>query len=143
MKFFVVTGLFLSFFAGASVFANTGTNADRPRALHRDQIFDVSEYGAGWTLIDRNRDGTVDYAAMFDARNRKVIEAIDHNHDGFMDNFYFFEGGILVRQEIDTNNNGRVDLWVFLSDGIYVRKYERDTNHDGIPDVIRLYDAKE
>ena len=73
----------------------------------------------------------------------KEREVLDHNHDGKMDDFYFYSNEVLQRQELDTNYDGSIDLWVFMKDGVYVERYERDTNHDGTADEIRDYGEAE
>ncbi len=107
---------------------------------YRDEmpIYSVSEYEAPWITDDRNGDGRIDYAVLFNQSFQKVAEAVDHSHDGRMDDFYYYHRGDLVRQEIDTNHDGVVDLWIYL-DGAYVERWERDTNHDGRADQVREY----
>ncbi|POR03283.1 hypothetical protein AU468_05345 [Alkalispirochaeta sphaeroplastigenens] len=112
------------------------------QALAGDESFPlwpVEDYGSGWILGDRNSDGTTDYALRLDDRGEKKYEAVDHNHDGIMDNFYFYSRGVLERQEIDTNFDGNIDLWIFMDDGVHVRGFDRDTNHDGQVDLVRRY----
>ena len=112
------------------------------RPLAPDQHFDVNAYsdGAGWIVGDTNGNGRIDYALKLNERFLKEMEAVDTNHDGRMDNFYFYRNEVLVREEIDSNHDGRIDLWVFLTGGIYIERYERDTNHDGVIDRVRRYD---
>ncbi len=107
---------------------------------YRDEmpIYAVEDYNAPWITDDRNGDGRTDYAVLFNQYFQKVVEAVDHSHDGRMDDFYYYNGGNLVRQEIDTNHDGAVDLWIYL-DGAYVERWERDTNHDGRVDQVREY----
>jgi hypothetical protein len=110
-----------------------------PREPREDQFFDVSRYGEEWMTDDRNEDGVVDYAVRITEELLKDREAVDFNHDGLMDDFYFYANEVLQRQEIDTNFDGAIDLWVFLTDGVYVERYERDTDYDGYPDVVKDY----
>ncbi|GEM_PF-2836645 len=112
--------------------------SDEPQYRDRMPIYAVEEYGSPWITDDRNGDGQVDYAVLFNEYFEKVIEAVDYGHDGLMDDFYYYHEGNLVRQEIDTNHDGAVDLWIYL-DGAYVERWERDTNHDGKPDQVREY----
>lgn len=132
---------------GASViligtFSVYATGPQRARPLASDQHFEVEAYsnGAGWIVGDTNGDGRIDYALKLNDVFRKEMEAVDTNHDGRMDNFYFYRNEVLVREEIDSNHDGRIDLWVFLTGGIYIERYERDTNHDGVIDLVRRYD---
>lgn len=106
-----------------------------------ERILPVEEYREPWITGDTNNDGRTDYALKLDDRGQKRFEAVDHNNDGMMDNFYYYRNGVLSRQEIDTNYDGRIDLWIHMYDGVRVRGYDRDTNHDGVPDLIRRYDG--
>ena len=110
-----------------------------PREPRDDQFFDVSCYGDEWMTDDRNEDGRLDYAVRVTEDLMKDREAVDFNHDGMMDDFYFYANEVLQRQEIDTNYDGAIDLWVFLREGVYVERYERDTDYDGYPDVVKDY----
>ncbi len=112
--------------------------ADEDRYRNRLPMFVVEEYESPWITDDRNGDGRTDYAVLLNEYFEKVAEAVDHRHDGLMDNFYFYNKGNLIRQEIDTNHDGAIDLWVYL-DGAYVTRWERDTNHDGSVDQTREY----
>ena len=100
--------------------------------------FDVDDYNeVGWLSSDRDNDGRIDYAAMVDEAGRKLLEAMDYNKDGFMDDFYYYDAGVLLREELDTNYDGRLDLWIFIEDGVYVGEYRRDTDFDGEIDLVR------
>jgi hypothetical protein len=111
--------------------------------LHEDLSFDPEDYSEGWIVNDENLDGIVDYGIYFNDEGIKVYEAADFNKDGLMDDFYFYEEGVLVRQEIDQNADGKIDLWVYLSEGVYVEGYERDSDFDGLIDVVKLYGEQE
>lgn len=102
--------------------------------------FDVGEYGERWIVSDRDDDGRTDYAIYVDEDNVKVREAVDFNNDGHMDDFYFYDNEVLERQEVDTNYDQSIDLWVYMHRGVWVERYERDTDHDGEPDVVRNFD---
>ena len=99
------------------------------------------ETGGGDTTMrkDRDFDGTADYELVYDERARKVYESIDFNYDGEMDDFYYYENGVLTRREIDTDFDGRIDLWVTLSEGVYVARVERDLDGDGKADYVKDY----
>jgi len=114
-----------------------------PREPSDEQYFDVSRYDEEWMTDDRNEDGRLDYAVRLTDDLRKDREAVDFNHDGMMDDFYFYANEVLQRQEIDTNFDGAIDLWVFLTEGVYVERYERDTDYDGYPDIVRDYGETE
>jgi hypothetical protein len=92
--------------------------------------------------LDRDGDGKVDYRVYYDERGGVAREEMDFDYDGTMDTFYFYQAGVLQRQEIDSNRDGKVDLWVYLLDGSYVKRYERDTDGDGKPDMARDFGGK-
>ncbi|MFP4430259.1 MAG: hypothetical protein ACOCW6_09325 [Spirochaetota bacterium] len=121
------------------VLAISTGDAEYPRETEPDQYFDVSKYDDTWITSDRDEDGRIDYALRLTEELQKDREAVDFNYDGMMDDFYFYENDVLVRQEVDTNFDGKIDLWVFLDRGVYVERYERDTDFDGMPDVIKEY----
>lgn len=127
----------LSFVSAQTVGAPTVRS--EPEQQH---IFRVTEYGAPWITGDTSGNGKVDYAIKVDEFGRKVAEAVDYNGDGFMDDFYTYRAGVLVRQELDTNFDQRIDLWIFMEEGVYVRGYHRDTNHDGVIDVRREFSRR-
>jgi len=102
----------------------------------------VAEYSADdWILVDRNGDGKIDYALKQDKNGTKICEAFDCNYDGRMDNFYFYETGVLARQEIDTKFVGKIDLWVYLYQGVYISAYER-ANSDGVLSLVKVFGSK-
>ncbi len=102
-------------------------------------IFDVSEYDRTWITGDTDNDAAVDYALRLDEYGQKFLEAVDFNRDGKMDDFYFYHDGALKREELDTNYDGRIDLWIFLHRGVYVEAYHRDTDYDGVVDLIKEF----
>ncbi len=109
------------------------------RPLSSWQSFDPKDYGEDWLTLDRNGDGSTDYAVMVNDRGHKVREVMDFNHDGFMDNFYFYSNNVLQRQEIDTNGDQRIDVWIYLRRGVYITMWERDRTHDGVIDERVVY----
>ena len=104
-----------------------------------EKVFDVGEYGAPWMTGDTNNDGRIDYGLELDEYNEKKREVVDFNHDGMMDDFYFYVNGVLEREELDTNFDGRIDLWIFMHDGVRVAGYERDTDYDGSVDLVKEF----
>jgi hypothetical protein len=119
----------------------TAQSVERPNE-NDDSVpleLDVSAYEEGWLIGDTNEDGTLDYALMLDDANDKRYEAMDFNFDGSMDDFYYYERGVLVREEIDTNFDGLIDLWIYMHEGVYVRSYERDTDFDGTIDLVKEF----
>ena len=128
--------------AAASVAGAEGLDSeDLPDRRERRswQSFDPEDYGEGWLTLDRNDDGVVDYAVMVNDNGQKMREAVDFNRDGAMDDFYFYENDVLVRQEIDTNYDRRIDAWVYLRRGVYITMWERDRDYDGIIDDRERY----
>ncbi len=120
----------------------TAQTEERHRLNQNDgeeRILSVEDYHEPWITGDTNGDGSTDYALKLDDQGRKKLEAVDHNNDGTMDNFYYYRNGVLSRQEIDTNYDGRIDLWIYMHDGVRVQGYERDTNHDGVVDFTREF----
>ncbi len=88
---------------------------------------------------DSNFDGRIDYLLRTDAEGTKLYEEIDFNHDGDMDDFYFYSDGLLDRRELDSNYDGAVDIWVFLDEGAYIRKYMKDSDYNGLADIEKDY----
>lgn len=121
------------------VLAISTGDSEYPRQTEPDQYFDAGKYGEPWITSDRDGDGRVDYALLLTEELQKDREVMDFNFDGMMDDFYFYSNDVLVREELDTNYDGAIDLWVFLHRGVYVERYERDTDYDGMPDIVKDY----
>ncbi len=133
------TGLLLTSVLFSATSHPSMDNMGSYHPLHEDLSFDPADYTDGWIVNDEDSDGVIDYGIFFNDEGEKVYEASDFNKDGQMDDFYFYSGGVLVRQEIDQNADGMIDLWVYLSEGVYVEGYERDSDYDGRIDVVKLY----
>ncbi len=119
--------------------ASPGHAVDTNEDGNVDQWFEVADGRVERVSMDNNYDSRIDYNVEYDIRHRKTYEEMDFNHDGRMDDFYYFEEGKLVRQEIDSNFDGRIDIWVHL-EGMYIRKYEMDSDFDGVVDVVKDYE---
>ena len=91
--------------------------------------------------LDRDGDGKIDYRVVYDQAGVVSREEMDYNFDGKMDTFYYYKGGVLQRIEVDSKNTGKIDIWVYLLDGTYVQRYERDTDGDGKPDLVRTFNG--
>lgn len=104
--------------------------------------FDIAHYGDDYSRIDRNSDGRVDYVAKSERGGAKSFEAMDFNNDGFLDDFYIYEKGSLVRREVDSNFDLKIDLWLYLYEGTYVEAYERDVDFNGTIDVVKSFAKK-
>jgi hypothetical protein len=87
--------------------------------------------------MDLDEDGRIDYVLVNNARGLPEREEYDYNHDGSMDDFLFYENGLIVREEIDSDYNGKIDIWVHLAEGKYIRRWERDLDGDGKPDTVK------
>lgn len=121
------------------VLAISSNDSEYPRETQPDQYFDAAMYEEPWITSDRDGDGRVDYALLLNDELQKRREVMDFNFDGMMDDFYFYANDVLIREELDTNYDGAIDLWVFLHRGVYVERYERDTDYDGLPDIVKDY----
>jgi len=130
--------LILALSAVGVLSASPGQAVDSNNDGRADQWFEITEGHIEKVSMDRNFDTLVDYNVEYDLQHRKIYEELDFNHDGEMDDFYFFEEGKLIRQEIDSNFDGRIDVWVYL-DGLYIHKYEMDSDFDGTIDMIKNY----
>lgn len=123
--------------AAAGLVAQTEeTQADDP-----DFMYNVRDYDDPWFLEDRDGDGLFDFAVILDEDGFRDREALDYNRDGWMDDFYFYERDVMVRQIVDTNYDQRPDLWIYIYHGVYVERYERDTDYDGLVDLVRDYSS--
>lgn len=92
--------------------------------------------------FDRNKDGKIDHIMILDEKGKKLYEELDYNFDGRMDDLCFYTNGVLQSEWIDTNFDGKIDLWVYLKNGIYVERYEKDTDYDGVADIVRQFGQK-
>jgi hypothetical protein len=81
--------------------------------------------------FDTNEDGSNDYLARLNAEGKKMMEVMDFNHDGAVDDFYFYDNGILRKRAVDSNFDQMIDLWVYISGGVYISRYLQDTDYDG------------
>lgn len=92
---------------------------------------------------DSNNDGRVDYLVRTNSDGDKVLELMDFNHDGKMDDLYFYSDGIIVRREIDSNFDLNIDIWVYIKDGSLIEKYEQDLDFNGVIDRVRIFGEEE
>ena len=130
--------IIISLWASGFLSASPGQAVDSNSDGQADQWYEVSAGRIEKVSMDRNFDTVIDYNVEYDLQNRKIYEELDFNHDGEMDDFYFYEEGKLIRQEIDSNFDGKIDVWVYL-DGMYIHKYEMDRDFDGVIDVRKDY----
>ena len=98
------------------------------------------------TLIeeyDSNNDGNIDYFIRTNSDGDKVLELMDFNHDGEMDDLYFYSDGIIVRREVDSNFDMKIDIWVYIKDGTMIEKYEQDIDFNGDIDKVKVFGGDE
>lgn len=91
---------------------------------------------------DSNNDGSIDYLLRTDFNGDKILELLDYNHDGEMDDIYFYSDGIIVRREIDSNFDMNIDIWVYIKDGTIIEKYEQDVDYNGDIDDVKIFDME-
>lgn len=92
---------------------------------------------------DSNNDGRVDYLVRTNSDGDKVLELMDFNHDGKMDDLYFYSDGIIVRREVDSNFDLNIDIWVYIKDGTLIEKYEQDLDFNGDIDKVKIFGEEE
>src|SRR6056297_3295218 len=93
--------------------------------------------------LDSNQNGRIDYLIKTGAGGKKMMEILDYDHDGLMDDFYIYDQGVLIQRAIDSNADGKIDIWVYIKEGVYIARYEEDTDFDGVMDKVKNYDIKE
>ena len=89
--------------------------------------------------LDSNDDGQIDYLIKTNESDEKMMEILDYNHDGEMDDFYIYESGVLRQRAIDSNFDTKIDIWVYIKEGVYISRYEEDSDYDGTMDVDKSY----
>lgn len=93
--------------------------------------------------FDSNTDGNIDHLVRINTDGDKVMESIDFNFDGKMDDLYFYSEGIIIRREIDSNFDLKIDVWVYIRDGSFIEKYEQDLDFDGIIDKVKIFGGEQ
>jgi len=111
------------------------------RIINVDKVMNSVNVKTYEEKYDSNHDGNVDYIVKSDDTGAKVIEALDYNHDGEMDDLYFYADGIIIRREVDSNFDMNIDLWVYIKNGSLIEKYEQDLDFDGIIDKVKLFEG--
>ena len=130
------------------------------------QTQSYSTSGLDLEQLDINKDGKVDQRIY--SKNGVVQYAVrDLNFDNIQDMTSFYENGQLVRDEIDLDYDGICDVIVTYNNGVPVKKefstdfegnrhgiqyfdtqgnrteIHRDTNNDGMIDLIEYYHPNE
>ena len=101
--------------------------------------FHSIEEGIFVESYDSNGDGKIDFLEKSDEDGNKIMEIIDFNHDGTMDDFYYFSDGIITLRKIDSNFDKKIDVWVYIKEGKYIEKYERDLDYNGSIDQVKIF----
>ncbi len=98
----------------------------------------------GYTISsDTDFDGNVDSVLKLDEFRNSLYEESDYNSDGIMDNFYYYENGVVIRQEVDSNFDGKIDVWVYITNsGKSISRYEKDLNYDGVVDKVKEFEVE-
>jgi len=109
------------------------------RIINIDKIMSSLNVKTYEEKYDSNHDGNIDYIVRLDDTGVKVMEALDYNHDGVMDDLYFYAEGIIIRREVDSNFDRNIDLWVYIKNGSLIEKYKQDLDFDGIIDKVKLF----
>jgi len=92
---------------------------------------------------DSNNDGKIDYFIRTNYDGDKIMESMDFNHDGQMDDLYFYSNGIIVRREVDSNFDSNIDIWVYIKDGSLIEKYEQDLDFNGEIDKTKIFGGED
>ena len=106
------------------------------------EIISLAEQNSEDTIVeefDSNTDGNIDHLVRMNIDGHKVMESIDFNFDGKMDDLYFYSKGIIVRREIDSNFDMKIDVWVYIKEGSFIERYEQDLDFDGIIDKVKIF----
>lgn len=137
--------IFLLAGLGTAAFAEKTEDTDRDLRINALlDSFEALENTAPAMELDSNEDGQVDYLIKVDLESgKKVMEVLDYNHDGAMDDFYFYEKGILKERAIDSNFDQMIDFWVYITEGIYINSYEKDSDFDGVMDQEKIYSSED
>lgn len=133
---FIMLSFCTSLFANYTVDSNSDEDID---------IW-VEELEGGNVIISRdtNFDGKVDSKLEMDAKSLSIYEESDFDLDGAMDNFYYYENGIIIRQEVDSNYDNKIDVWVHIvNEGKTISRYEKDLDYDGVIDKVKDFEVKE
>ncbi len=136
------------FFIGITVFILIAVveSSGEERELDCRTIVDKVQNMEGGLPVDNydsNGDGKIDYLEKLDEDGNKIMEIMDFNHDGMMDDFYFYTDGIITLRKIDSNFDRRIDVWVYIKDGNYIEKYERDLDYNGSIDQVKKFGDEE
>ncbi|MCF7928950.1 MAG: hypothetical protein K9L68_08565 [Spirochaetales bacterium] len=139
-SFLIILVFVLIFMVCGGLYGDSPVINDKNNDGDPDQWIEYKNDYPSSIKSDRNFDGKVDYYVELTKEGNKTYEEMDYNHDGQMDDFSFFEEGVIVRRKIDSNHDDQVDVWIFIHEGIYIKRYELDTDFDGTVDKVKDYD---
>ncbi len=151
IRYFLITIIVLSF----------GSYAQDPDEKDSDKLNNARKVAR-----DLNYDGRVDRVEYYDAKGMLAKTETDTNNNNKLDEWVFYDNGIIARAqkdsngdgkadrlhsyspngvlkktELDTDNDGEIDEWVYYSNG-KPRRVDKDTTGDGIPDASVAFDEK-
>ena len=135
--------LFCVLFLGGMTFVCAEEGFDENGDGKVDKWIETDAEGNLSIKMDTDADGIVDYFVKYSEDREKILEEMDYNHDGSMDDFYYYSHGVLERREIDSNADGKIDIWVFLDQGVYVSRYLWDKDFDGEVDLVKDFGDNE
>ncbi|HKK66536.1 MAG TPA: hypothetical protein VJ967_11855 [Clostridia bacterium] len=134
--------LFLLIVLAVSLAAEEEESRDLSIEILLDEFHEIEDAEPAIEL-DSNENGKIDYLIKTGEDGKKIMEVLDFDHDGSMDDFYMYDHGVLNQRAIDSNADGKIDIWVYLEEGVYIARYEEDTNFDGTMDRVKNYDTEE
>lgn len=90
--------------------------------------------------VDFDHDGRKDYVAIYNETGDMIAEEFDLTFDGHFDAraHYDIETGKIYLEERDTGHDGKPDVWEKYEDGVLL-SVKRDRNADEKPDVWEQY----
>ena len=134
--------LFLLIVLAVSLAAEEEESRDLSIEILLDEFHEIEDAEPAIEL-DSNENGKIDYLIKTGEDGKKMMEVLDYDHNGTMDDFYMYDHGVLNQRAIDSNADGKIDIWVYLEEGVYIARYEEDTNFDGTMDRVKNYDTEE
>ncbi len=140
---FMIVTVFIFLLPVAFCFSASNDAEDTNKDGRPDKWVSIDNEGVTSIKQDLDFDGNPDYHLKFDEAGNKILEEIDFNRDGEMDDFYLYKSGVLVQRQIDSNYDQNIDIWVYIYEGVYIEKYERDTDFDGTIDIVKEFGENE
>ncbi len=135
-KYIFIALLFLS---SSLLFSLSDYQTDENKDGNTDKWVEVVDEYISCIKIDTNYDGNIDCLIKYNENYNKTYEELDFNHDGAMDDYYYYDNGVLKYRELDSNYDGKIDIWIYLTEGVYIEKYEWDRDFDGKIDLVKEF----